>query len=152
MSRRLLDKIIDFSVIGGGASGAGSAVITPSYAKAMKRSLQVIKMLAETTGSTGKLLRREVAEIVFTVSNIVRAVLQHEAGHLELQRLGAEVRRGRVGCSLPPPPRLRFRSTPHRSHAASAGLILPSALSAAERSSAAASSSKCRFDGGYVTR
>ncbi|KAB8117630.1 hypothetical protein EE612_059860, partial [Oryza sativa] len=40
----------------------------------------------------------------------------------------------------------------HRSHAASAGLILPSPLSATERSSAAASSSKCPFDGGYVTR
>ena len=83
-ARGLLDKIIDFSAIGGGA------VITPSRAKAVKRSLQVVKMLAETTGSTGKLLRREVAEIVFTVSNI-RAVLQHGAGHLELQRLGAEV-------------------------------------------------------------
>ncbi|BAT05742.1 Os08g0458050 [Oryza sativa Japonica Group] len=47
---------------------------------------------------------------------------------------------GRVGRRLPPPPRLRFRSAPLRSHAASAGRILPSALSAAERSSAAASS------------
>uniref|UniRef100_A0A0E0MN41 Uncharacterized protein n=1 Tax=Oryza punctata TaxID=4537 RepID=A0A0E0MN41_ORYPU len=89
-ARGLLDKIIDFSAIGGGASGAGSAVITPSRAKAVKRSLQVVKMLSETTGSTGKLLRREIAEIVFTVSNI-RAVLQHGTGHLELQRLGAEV-------------------------------------------------------------
>ncbi|XP_040385647.1 uncharacterized protein LOC121056026 [Oryza brachyantha] len=86
-ARGLLDKIIDFSAIG--AAGAGP-VITPSRAKAVKRSLQVVKMLAETTGSTGKLLRREVAEIVFTVSNI-RAVLQHGAGHLDLQRLGAEV-------------------------------------------------------------
>uniref|UniRef100_A0A0E0FCR3 Uncharacterized protein n=1 Tax=Oryza meridionalis TaxID=40149 RepID=A0A0E0FCR3_9ORYZ len=60
-ARGLLDKIIDFSAIGGGA------VITPSRAKAVKRSLQVVKMLAETTGSTGKLLRREVAEIVFTI-------------------------------------------------------------------------------------
>uniref|UniRef100_A0A0E0NFU6 Uncharacterized protein n=1 Tax=Oryza rufipogon TaxID=4529 RepID=A0A0E0NFU6_ORYRU len=68
-------------------------------------------------GSTGKLLRREVTEIVFTVSNI-RAVLQHGAGHLELQRLGAEVRRGRMGRSLPPSP-------PLRSHAASTGRILP---------------------------
>ncbi|KAF0888209.1 hypothetical protein E2562_013664 [Oryza meyeriana var. granulata] len=87
-ARGLLDKIIDFSAIGAGA-GAGAA-ITPSRAKAVKRSLQVVKMLAETTGSTGKLLRREVSEIVFTVSNI-RAVLQHGAGHLELQQLGAEV-------------------------------------------------------------
>lgn len=87
-ARGLLDKIIDFSSIG--AAGAPSTVISQSRAKAVKRSLQVIRMLADTTGSTGKQLRREVAEIVFTVSNI-RAVLQHAAGHLELQRLSAEV-------------------------------------------------------------
>jgi len=93
-ARGLLDKIIDFSVIGGGASPASSPAtgpLTASRAKAVQRSLQVIKMLAETTGSTGKQLRREVAEIVFTVSNI-RAVLQHApAGHAGLRRLGAEV-------------------------------------------------------------
>ncbi|KAL5206018.1 hypothetical protein ABZP36_034227 [Zizania latifolia] len=102
-ARGLLDKIIDFSAIG---AGAGSA-ITPSRAKAVKRSLQVVKMLAETTGSTGKLLRQEVAEIVFTVSNI-RAVLHYGAGHLELQQLGAEVltslamdedAREKIGCT-----------------------------------------------------
>ncbi|KAE8776071.1 hypothetical protein D1007_51351 [Hordeum vulgare] len=87
-ARGLLDKIIDFSSIG--AAGASSTVITQSRAKAVKRSLQVIRMLADTTGSTGKQLRQEVAEIVFTVSNI-RAVLQNAAGHLELQRLSAEV-------------------------------------------------------------
>ncbi|PAN21177.1 hypothetical protein PAHAL_3G447600 [Panicum hallii] len=97
-ARGLLDKIIDFSAIGGGASpssspatGPASTLVTASRAKAVQRSLQVIKMLAETTGSTGKQLRREVAEIVFTVSNI-RAVLQHApAGHAGLRRLGAEV-------------------------------------------------------------
>ena len=90
-ARGLLDKIIDFSVIGGGASPASSPAtgpLTASRAKAVQRSLQVIKMLAETTGSTGKQLRREVAEIVFTVSNI-RAVLQHAPAGL--RRLGAEV-------------------------------------------------------------
>ncbi|RLN30892.1 uncharacterized protein C2845_PM05G16340 [Panicum miliaceum] len=97
-ARGLLDKIIDFSAIGGGASpssspatGPAAALVTASRAKAVQRSLQVINMLAETTGSTGKQLRREVAEIVFTVSNI-RAVLQHApAGHAGLRRLGAEV-------------------------------------------------------------
>ncbi|KQJ86529.1 uncharacterized protein LOC100838111 [Brachypodium distachyon] len=94
-ARGLLDKIIDFSAIepySSSSCSAGGAVvtITPSRAKAVKRSLQVIRMLADTTGGTGKQLRREVAEIVFTVSNI-RAVLQHGHGHLELQRLGAEV-------------------------------------------------------------
>ncbi|XP_062202705.1 uncharacterized protein LOC133905029 [Phragmites australis] len=98
-ARGLLDKIIDLSVIGGASPSSPPAtkptattatLITPSRAKAVQRSLQVIKMLTDTTGSTGKQLRREVAEIVFTVSNI-RAVLQHASGHLELRRLGAEV-------------------------------------------------------------
>ncbi|CAN6361116.1 unnamed protein product [Urochloa humidicola] len=91
-ARGLLDKIVGFSAIGGGgASPSPVLVITASRAKAMQRSLQVIKMLAETTGSTGKQLRREVAEIVFTVSNI-RDVLRHApAGHAGLRRLAAEV-------------------------------------------------------------
>ncbi|XP_047050862.1 uncharacterized protein LOC124656101 [Lolium rigidum] len=90
-ARGLLDKIIDFSaIVSASSSPSVPVVITPSRAKAVKRSLQVISMLADTTGSTGKQLRKEVAEIVFTVSNI-RAVLQHAGGHLELQRLGAEV-------------------------------------------------------------
>ncbi|OEL35278.1 hypothetical protein BAE44_0003704 [Dichanthelium oligosanthes] len=118
-ARGLLDKIIDFSAIGGAshsppsspATGpAATLVVTPSRAKAVQRSLQVIKMLSETTGSTGKQLRREVSEIVFTVSNI-RAVLQHApAGHAGagLRRLGAEVLtrlamdadvRERIGCT-----------------------------------------------------
>uniref|UniRef100_A0A0E0C3C7 Uncharacterized protein n=1 Tax=Oryza meridionalis TaxID=40149 RepID=A0A0E0C3C7_9ORYZ len=162
-----------------------------SCAKAVKRSLQ---MLAETTGSTGKLLRREVTEIMFTVSNI-RAVLQHGAGHLELQRLGTKVRRGHVGRSLPPPPRLRFtltppppaassrpRSPPRRDRVPPHPPVLPSADSLLTASSSMesqmrptvarrerrssrrrgdgrgrrwcrpSSSSKCRFDGGYVPR
>ncbi|KAL6842038.1 hypothetical protein ACP4OV_028017 [Aristida adscensionis] len=101
-ARGLLDKIIDFSAVGAASpwsplSPSSSAtatttatLLTPSRAKAVQRSLQVIKMLTETTGSTGKQLRREVAEIVFTVSNI-RAVLQHAGAHVELRRLGAEV-------------------------------------------------------------
>ncbi|CAL4931691.1 unnamed protein product [Urochloa decumbens] len=84
-ARGLLDKIVDFSAI----DGAAAKVTTASRAKAVQRSLQVIKMLSETTGSTGKQLRREVAEIVFTVSNI-RAVLRHAPG-AGLRRLGAEV-------------------------------------------------------------
>ncbi|CAN6347887.1 unnamed protein product [Urochloa humidicola] len=92
-ARGLLDKIIDFSAIAasGASSPAPALVVTASRAKAVQRSLQVIKMLAETTGSTGKQLRREVAEIVFTVSNI-RDVLRHApAGHAGLRRLAAEV-------------------------------------------------------------
>ncbi|KAF8776474.1 hypothetical protein HU200_003179 [Digitaria exilis] len=99
-ARGLLDKIIDFSAIAGASPSPSSSpvtgpttsiVITPSRAKAVQRSLQVMKMLAETTGSTGKKLRREVAEIVFTVSNI-RAVLRHAPPeHAGLRRLAAEV-------------------------------------------------------------
>ncbi|KAJ1265551.1 hypothetical protein BS78_08G084400 [Paspalum vaginatum] len=119
-ARGLLDKIIDFSAVGGGASPSPSPscspatgptaapmMMTPARSKALQRSLQVVKMLAETTGSTGKQLRREVAEIVFTVSN-VRAVLQHASAHAGLLRLGAEVltrlamdadARERIGCT-----------------------------------------------------
>ncbi|CAD6267681.1 unnamed protein product [Miscanthus lutarioriparius] len=89
-ARGLLDKIINFSTIGVTGPPA-TFVMAPARAKAVQRSLQVIKMLAETTGSTGKQLRREVAEIVFTVSNI-RAVLRHAPpAHVGLRRLGAEV-------------------------------------------------------------
>ena len=45
--------------------------------KAVKQSLRVVKRLASTTGTTGKLLRRELSDIVFTVSNI-REVLQQQ--------------------------------------------------------------------------
>ncbi|CAN6343099.1 unnamed protein product [Urochloa humidicola] len=89
-ARGLLDRIIDFSAIAGaGESPSPVLVITASRAKAVRRSLQVMKMLAETKGRTGKELRREVAEIVFTVSNI-RDVLRH-APSAGLRRLGAEV-------------------------------------------------------------
>ncbi|CAN6296548.1 unnamed protein product [Urochloa humidicola] len=61
-TRGLLDKIISYSSIANGP-------------KAVKQSLRVVKRLATTTGTTGKLLRRELSDIVFTVSNI-REVLQ----------------------------------------------------------------------------
>ncbi|GJM95540.1 hypothetical protein PR202_ga12287 [Eleusine coracana subsp. coracana] len=65
------------------------SVLTPSRAKAVQRALQVLKMLCDTTGTTGTQLRREVAHIVFTFSNI-RAVLKL-SNVVELRRLGAEV-------------------------------------------------------------
>ncbi|CAN6290695.1 unnamed protein product [Urochloa humidicola] len=61
-TRGLLDRIISYSSIANGP-------------KAVKQSLRVVKRLATTTGTTGKLLRRELSDIVFTVSNI-REVLQ----------------------------------------------------------------------------
>ena len=55
----------------------------------MKRSLQVVKMLASTTGRSGKALRQEISEIVFTISNI-REILQYGESHVMLQKLGIE--------------------------------------------------------------
>ncbi|KAJ3681116.1 hypothetical protein LUZ60_015605 [Juncus effusus] len=78
-SRGLLDKIIDFTSFQQG-----------THIKAVKRSLQVVKMLASTTGHTGVVFRREISEIVFTTSNI-RKILRYGGEHLELQRLGIEV-------------------------------------------------------------
>lgn len=78
-TRGLLDKIIDFTSIGQGM-----------HLKAVKRSLQLVKMLASTTGHTGLVFRREISDIVFTTSNI-RDILRHGGDQLELQRLGLEV-------------------------------------------------------------
>ncbi|KAL5210599.1 hypothetical protein ABZP36_006222, partial [Zizania latifolia] len=60
--------------------------------KAVKQSLRVVKRLASTTGTTGKLLRRELSDIVFTVSN-VRDVLQQRDGkdRTELHQLAIEI-------------------------------------------------------------
>ncbi|ONK78012.1 uncharacterized protein A4U43_C02F13280 [Asparagus officinalis] len=47
-------------------------------------------MLASTTGNTGRVLRQEISEIVFTVSNI-REILRYAENHIMLQKLGIEV-------------------------------------------------------------
>ncbi|KAJ0980728.1 hypothetical protein J5N97_008983 [Dioscorea zingiberensis] len=87
-TRGLLAKIIDFSSTGEWLLGGNAA--SEQQIRAVKSSLQVTKMLASTTGNTGKNLRREIAEIVFTVSNI-REILQFGEKHLELQKLGIEI-------------------------------------------------------------
>ena len=73
-TRGLLDKIISYSSL-----NHGLPPTTPRdmRLKAVKQSLRVVKRLASTTGNTGKLLRRELTNIVFTVSN-VRDVLQRQ--------------------------------------------------------------------------
>ncbi|WVZ55455.1 hypothetical protein U9M48_006115 [Paspalum notatum var. saurae] len=71
-SRGLLDKIISYSSIAN-----GPATDMRRNLKAVKQSLRVVKRLASTTGTTGKLLRRELADIVFTVSNIREVLQQH---------------------------------------------------------------------------
>ncbi|XP_074304687.1 uncharacterized protein LOC141639467 [Silene latifolia] len=87
-TRGLLPKIIDFTCAG--ERLLKDENVTRSQILTVKRSLQVIKMLASTTGNTGKQLRKEIAEIVFTVSNI-RDILKYGEKHPNLQKLGIEI-------------------------------------------------------------
>ncbi|KAB1214164.1 hypothetical protein CJ030_MR5G027221 [Morella rubra] len=87
-TRGLLPKIIDFT-------HAEERVlkdtnVAESQIQTVKRSLQVVKMLASTTGTTGKHLRREISEIVFSISNI-RDILRYGERHPVLQKLGIEI-------------------------------------------------------------
>ncbi|KAL2921973.1 Cellulose synthase-like protein D4 [Bienertia sinuspersici] len=87
-TRGLLPKIINFTC-------AGERLLKDDHAatsqiQTVKRSLQVIKMLASTTGSTGNQLRKEISENVFTFSNI-RDILKHGEKHPDLQKLGIEI-------------------------------------------------------------
>ncbi|KAG9457437.1 hypothetical protein H6P81_001945 [Aristolochia fimbriata] len=81
-TRGLLPKIIDFT----------QAVerLPESQIKTVMRSLQLVKMLVSTSGATGKTLRQNVSEIVFTISNI-REILQSGETHTALQILGIEI-------------------------------------------------------------
>ncbi|XP_066387474.1 uncharacterized protein [Miscanthus floridulus] len=87
-TRGLLDRIISYSGIVANGPPTGMRL------KAVKQSLRVVKRLASTTGTTGKLLRRELSDIVFTVSN-VREVLQQQQQDKkdvsELHRLAIEI-------------------------------------------------------------
>ncbi|KAJ8505859.1 hypothetical protein OPV22_006745 [Ensete ventricosum] len=87
-ARGLLPKIIDLT-------SASKTLLRDDRApdsqiRTVKRSLQVLKRLGSTTGSTGKFLRQEISEIVFTVSNI-RGIIQNGESHMVLQKLGIEV-------------------------------------------------------------
>ncbi|URE05554.1 hypothetical protein MUK42_20839 [Musa troglodytarum] len=87
-ARGLLPKIIDLT-------SASKTLLRDDRApdsqiRTVKRSLQVVKMLVSTTGTTGKFLRQEISEIVFTVSNI-REIIQNGESHMVLQKLGIEV-------------------------------------------------------------
>uniref|UniRef100_J3LNZ0 Uncharacterized protein n=2 Tax=Oryza brachyantha TaxID=4533 RepID=J3LNZ0_ORYBR len=90
-TRGLLAKIIDFTH----ASPAllDNPLTADSQVRAVKRALQVVKMLVSTTGGTGKLLRQEVAENVFTVSNL-RGILKHGQQHKPLQKLAMDILTG----------------------------------------------------------
>ncbi|TVU31125.1 hypothetical protein EJB05_22796, partial [Eragrostis curvula] len=92
-TRGLLAKIIDFT-------RAPPTLLRDPHAaesqvRAVKRALQLVKMLVSATGSTGKALRQEVAENVFSVSHL-RGVLQHggRGQHRELRKLAIDVLTG----------------------------------------------------------
>ncbi|TKY72095.1 hypothetical protein E2542_SST00833 [Spatholobus suberectus] len=87
-TRGLLPKIIDFTHAE--ERLLKNENVTPSQILTVKRSLQLVKMLASTTGTNGKHLRREISEIVFTISNI-RDILRHGEKHPLLQKLSIEI-------------------------------------------------------------
>ncbi|KAL2458595.1 ARM repeat superfamily protein [Forsythia ovata] len=87
-TRGLLPKIIDFMHAEGRVLTDSTAA--PSQILTVKRSLQVLKMLAGTAGAAGKQLRKEISEIVFTISYI-RDILRYGKKHPELQMLAIEV-------------------------------------------------------------
>uniref|UniRef100_A0A7N0UNL3 ARM repeat superfamily protein n=1 Tax=Kalanchoe fedtschenkoi TaxID=63787 RepID=A0A7N0UNL3_KALFE len=87
-TRGLLPKIIEFTHAE--EKLLKDPNVTPSQVLTVKRSLQLVKMLASTTGAAGKHLRKEISEIVFTISNI-RDILRFGERHPSLQRLGIEI-------------------------------------------------------------
>ncbi|KAB1214165.1 hypothetical protein CJ030_MR5G027220 [Morella rubra] len=84
-TRGLLTKIIGFSHAE--YRLLQDKTVAVSQIRIVKRSLQVVEMLANTTGTTGKQLRKEISEIVFTVSNI-RDILRYGEMHPKLQKHG----------------------------------------------------------------
>ncbi|KAI4304104.1 hypothetical protein MLD38_039660 [Melastoma candidum] len=87
-TRGLLPKIVEFTHAEERTLKDDN--VAPSQIETVKRSLEVLKMLASTTGTTGKQLRREISEIVFTISNI-KDILQHGGRRVELQKLGIDI-------------------------------------------------------------
>ncbi|KAJ4954450.1 hypothetical protein NE237_011233 [Protea cynaroides] len=86
-TRGLLPKIIDFT-------HTGERLFRNSHEDnrilAMQRSLQLLKLLARTSGTVGNRLRQEIVEIVFTVSNI-REILKYGEKYPKLQYLGIKI-------------------------------------------------------------
>lgn len=87
-TKGLLPKIVDFTHIE--ERVLKNEIVTLAQIKTVKRSLQLLKMLASTTGTYGSHLRREISEIVFTISNI-RDILRYGEKQPELQKLGIEI-------------------------------------------------------------
>ncbi|KAL0919787.1 hypothetical protein M5K25_011905 [Dendrobium thyrsiflorum] len=92
-TKGLIPKIIDFTTaISRKTRHQKPIAITDPEIQAAKRALQVLKLLAGTTGHTGEILRREISEIVFTISNI-REILKHGEDEISksLQTIGVEI-------------------------------------------------------------
>ncbi|XP_059311907.1 uncharacterized protein LOC132063403 [Lycium ferocissimum] len=89
-TRGLLPKIIEFTQAG--ERLLRDELATPTQILTLKRSLQVVKMLASTAGATGKELRKDISEIVFSISNI-RDLLKYGERHPTLQHLGIDILR-----------------------------------------------------------
>ncbi|KAF7045840.1 hypothetical protein CFC21_054904 [Triticum aestivum] len=88
-TRGLLEKIISYSSID---HALASTTPRDMRLKAVKKSLRVVKRLAGATGDTGKLLRRELTEIVFTVSNVREILQRHDKKvQSELHQLAIEI-------------------------------------------------------------
>ncbi|MBA0664617.1 hypothetical protein Goklo_004585 [Gossypium klotzschianum] len=87
-TRGLLPKIIDFTHAG--EKLLRDKNVAPSQVLTVKRSLQLVQLLASTTGATGKHLRKEISEVVFTISNI-RDILRHGEKRPTLQKLSIEI-------------------------------------------------------------
>ncbi|XP_057546582.1 uncharacterized protein LOC130825397 [Amaranthus tricolor] len=87
-TRGLLPKIVNFTCAG--ETLLKDQNVAASQIQTVKISLQVLKMLASTTGSTGKQLRKEISELVFTFINI-RDILRHGEKYPNLQKLGIEI-------------------------------------------------------------
>ncbi|KAF8101178.1 hypothetical protein N665_0209s0036 [Sinapis alba] len=89
-TRGLLPKIIDFMHTDATLLKDENAEMVLSRVLTVKRSLQLVKMLVSMSGNTGRCLRREISEIVFTISNL-RDVLRHGVRYPKLQKLGIEI-------------------------------------------------------------
>ncbi|PKA66944.1 hypothetical protein AXF42_Ash003601 [Apostasia shenzhenica] len=87
-TRGLLARIIDFTSAGPALLRDGKA--PESRIKTVRLALQVVLILVSATGSAGMTLRRDISEIVYTVSN-VRDLLQYGKYRLKLQNLGVQI-------------------------------------------------------------
>ncbi|XP_019173478.1 PREDICTED: uncharacterized protein LOC109169034 [Ipomoea nil] len=86
----LLPRIIDFTRGGERLLKGGGAAATQTQILTLTRSLQLLKMLAGTTGSMGKELRHQISEVVLTISNI-RDILEYGDNFPALQHLGIDI-------------------------------------------------------------